>query len=204
MRNLGLILGVLAFLALVFAIVEPYRRQRLTSFLNPWADAGNTGFQAVQALTAIGSGGLFGVGLGESVQKIFYLPEAHTDMILAIIGEELGLTGILGLISLYGMIGYAGLRAAKNAVDRHSMLLAAGITSLILCQATLNFFAVLGMAPLTGRAAAVRLLRQHQPDRAAGRHGPPAERCGPAGARGAEAGGRPAARHRGRCRCRRS
>jgi cell division protein FtsW len=150
MRNLGLILGVLAFLALVFAIVEPYRRQRLTSFLNPWADAGNTGFQAVQALTAIGSGGLFGVGLGESVQKIFYLPEAHTDMILAIIGEELGLTGILGLISLYGMIGYAGLRAAKNAVDRHSMLLAAGITSLILCQATLNFFAVLGMAPLTG------------------------------------------------------
>jgi len=130
MRNLGLILGVLAFLALVFAIVEPYRRQRLTSFLNPWADAGNTGFQAVQALTAIGSGGLFGVGLGESVQKIFYLPEAHTDMILAIIGEELGLTGILGLISLYGMIGYAGLRAAKNAVDRHSMLLAAGITSL--------------------------------------------------------------------------
>jgi cell division protein FtsW len=150
MRNLGLILGVLAFLALVFAIVEPYRRQRLTSFLNPWADAGNTGFQAVQALTAIGSGGLFGVGLGESVQKIFYLPEAHTDMILAIIGEELGLTGILGLISLYGMIGYAGLRAAKNAVDRHSMLLAAGITSLILSQATLNFFAVLGMAPLTG------------------------------------------------------
>jgi cell division protein FtsW len=150
MRNLGLILGVLAFLALVFAIIEPYRRQRLTSFLNPWADAGNTGFQAVQALTAIGSGGLFGVGLGESVQKIFYLPEAHTDMILAIIGEELGLTGIIGLISLYGMIGYAGLRAAKNAVDRHSMLLAAGITSLILCQATLNFFAVLGMAPLTG------------------------------------------------------
>jgi cell division protein FtsW len=150
MRNLGLILGVLAFLALVFAILEPYRRARLTSFLNPWADAGDTGFQAVQALTAIGSGGLFGRGLGESVQKIFYLPEAHTDMILAIIGEELGLTGILGLISLYGMIGYAGLRAAKNAADRYSMLLAAGITSLILCQATLNFFAVLGMAPLTG------------------------------------------------------
>jgi cell division protein FtsW len=150
MRHLGLILGVLAFLALVFAIVEPYRRARLTSFLNPWADAGDSGFQAVQALTAIGSGGLFGKGLGESVQKIFYLPEAHTDMILAIIGEELGLAGILGLISLYGMIGYAGLRAAKNAADRYSMLLAAGITSLILCQATLNFFAVLGMAPLTG------------------------------------------------------
>src|SRR5215218_9834369 len=150
MRNLMLIGGVLVFLATVLAIAEPYRRERLFSFLDPFADAGDTGFQAVQALTAIGSGGFFGVGLGESVQKIFYLPEAHTDMILAIIGEELGLFGILGLISLYGMIGYAGLRTAKVAADRYAKLLAAGITSLILCQATLNFFAVLGMAPLTG------------------------------------------------------
>jgi cell division protein FtsW len=149
-RNLALIGGVLLFLAAVLAIAEPYRRERLFSFLDPFADAGDSGFQAVQALTAIGSGGFFGVGLGESVQKIFYLPEAHTDMILAIIGEELGLFGILGLISLYGMIGYAGLRAAKLAVDRYAKLLAAGITSLILCQATLNFFAVLGMMPLTG------------------------------------------------------
>ncbi len=77
----------------VAAIVEPYRMARLTAFLDPFSDAGDTGFQAVQALTAIGSGGLFGVGLGESVQKIFYLPEAHTDMILAIIGEELGMRG---------------------------------------------------------------------------------------------------------------
>jgi cell division protein FtsW len=149
-RNLVLIGGVLAFLATVLAIAEPYRRERLLSFLDPFADAGDSGFQAVQALTAIGSGGFFGVGLGESVQKIFYLPEAHTDMILAIIGEELGLFGILGLISLYGMIGYAGLRTAKLAADRYSKLLAAGVTSLILCQATLNFFAVLGMMPLTG------------------------------------------------------
>jgi len=150
MRNLALIGGTLAFLATVLAIAEPYRRERLFSFLDPFADAGDTGFQAVQALTAIGSGGFFGVGLGESVQKIFYLPEAHTDMILAIIGEELGLVGILGLIGLYGMIGYAGLRVAKLARDLHSKLLAAGITSLILCQATLNFFAVLGLMPLTG------------------------------------------------------
>jgi cell division protein FtsW len=149
-RNLMLIGGVLVFLATVLAIAEPYRRERLLSFLDPFADAGDSGFQAVQALTAIGSGGFFGVGLGESVQKIFYLPEAHTDMILAIIGEELGLLGILGLIGLYGMIGYAGLRVAKLARDRYSKLLAAGITSLILCQATLNFFAVLGMMPLTG------------------------------------------------------
>ena len=150
MRNLAIIGGTLAGLALLVAVAEPYRRARLTSFLDPFSDAGDTGFQAVQALTALGSGGLFGVGLGESVQKIFYLPEAHTDMILAIIGEELGLVGILAVISLYGMIAYAGLRTAKLARDLHSRLLAAGITSLILCQATLNFFAVLGMAPLTG------------------------------------------------------
>ena len=150
MRNLALIGGVLLFLATVLAIAEPYRRERLFSFLDPFADAGDSGFQAVQALTAIGHGGIFGVGLGESVQKIFYLPEAHTDMILAVIGEELGLFGIVGLIGLYGMIGYAGLRVAKLAKDRYSKLLAAGITSLILCQATLNFFAVLGLMPLTG------------------------------------------------------
>jgi cell division protein FtsW len=149
-RNIALIGGTLVFLATILAIAEPYRRERLLSFLDPFADAGDTGFQAVQALTAIGSGGFFGVGLGESVQKIFYLPEAHTDMILAIIGEELGLFGILGLIGLYGMIGYAGLRVAKLARDLYSKLLAAGITSLILCQATLNFFAVLGLMPLTG------------------------------------------------------
>jgi cell division protein FtsW len=144
------IFGTLAGLALLLAIVEPYRRERLTSFLDPFSDAGDSGFQAVQALTALGSGGFFGVGLGESVQKIFYLPEAHTDMILAIIGEELGLIGILGCIVLYGMIGYAGLRAAKLARDLHAKLVAAGVTSLILCQATLNLFAVMGMAPLTG------------------------------------------------------
>jgi cell division protein FtsW len=149
-RHLTLIAGVLAGLALIVALIEPYRRARLTTFLDPFSDAGDSGFQAVQALTAIGSGGFFGVGLGESVQKIFYLPEAHTDMVLAIIGEEVGLLGILGVIGLYGMIAYAGLRAAKLARDLHAKLLAAGITSLILCQATLNFFAVLGMAPLTG------------------------------------------------------
>ena len=150
MRYLGLIGGSLAGVALLVAMAEPYRRARLTAFLDPFSDAGDTGFQSVQALVAIGSGGFFGVGLGESVQKVFYLPEAHTDMIVAIIGEEVGVVGILGVIALYGLIGYAGLRTAKLARDRYSKLLAAGITSLILCQATLNFFAVLGLAPLTG------------------------------------------------------
>jgi cell division protein FtsW len=150
LRHLGVIAGTLLFIGLIVALAEPYRRARITSFMDPFSDAAGSGFQAVQALTAIGSGGFFGVGLGESVQKIFYLPEAHTDMILAIIGEEIGLVGILGVASLYGMVGYGGLRAAKAAGDLYSKLVAAGITSLILSQATLNFFAVLGMAPLTG------------------------------------------------------
>ena len=118
--------------------------------MHPWHDQAGAGFQTVQSMIAIGSGGFFGVGLGESVQKIFYLPEAHTDMILAIIGEELGLIGITAVAALYGMIAYAGLRAAKMAKDRYAKLLAVGITSIILCQATLNFFAVMGLAPLTG------------------------------------------------------
>jgi cell division protein FtsW len=150
MRHLGVILGVAVVLITILAIIEPYRRARLMSFADPWADAGGSGFQAVQSMIAIGSGGFFGVGLGESVQKVFYLPEAHTDMILAIIGEELGVLGITILASLYGLIGYAGFRTAKQARDRYSMLLAAGVTSLILAQACLNFFAVMGLMPLTG------------------------------------------------------
>jgi cell division protein FtsW len=150
LRQLGLIVGVGAFLVLVFAILEPYRRARLTAFMNPWADAGGSGFQSVQGQIALGSGGLFGLGPGQSVQKIFYLPEAHTDFILAVIGEELGVAGICVLLSLYGMIGYAGLRTAKAAKGAYAKLLAAGLTSLILCQALLNIYTVLGLAPLTG------------------------------------------------------
>jgi cell division protein FtsW len=150
LRQLGLIAGVGAFLVLVFAVLEPYRRARLTAFLNPWADAGGSGFQSVQGQIALGSGGLFGLGPGQSVQKIFYLPEAHTDFILAVIGEELGVAGICVLLSLYGMIGYAGLRTAKAAKGAYAKLLAAGLTSLILCQALLNIYTVLGLAPLTG------------------------------------------------------
>ena len=150
LRQLALVAAVGAFLVLVFAILEPYRRARLTAFLNPWADAGGSGFQSVQGQIALGSGGLFGLGPGQSVQKIFYLPEAHTDFILAVIGEELGVAGICVLLALYGMIGYAGLRTAKAAKGVYAKLLAAGLTSLILCQALLNIYTVLGLAPLTG------------------------------------------------------
>jgi cell division protein FtsW len=150
LRQLGLVAGAAALLIVIFALLEPYRRARLTAFLNPWDHAGTIGFQSVQGQIAIGSGGLFGVGPGQSVQKVFYLPEAHTDFILAVIGEELGLAGITGLLALYGMIGYAGLRTAKAARGAYAKLLAAGITSLILCQALLNIYTVLGLAPLTG------------------------------------------------------
>jgi cell division protein FtsW len=142
--------GAAAFLVMVYALSEPYRRARLTTFLDPWSHAGGAGFQAVQGQIALGSGGLFGRGIGQSVQKIFYLPEAHTDFILAIIGEELGVAGVMLVLFLYGLVAYAGLRVAKAAKGAYAKLLAAGITSLILSQACLNVFAVLGLAPLTG------------------------------------------------------
>ena len=107
----------------------------------------------------------------QSLQKNYFLPEAHTDFILAIIGEELGAVGVLGVLTLYGMLAYAGLRVAKRAVGRYAKLVAAGITSMIMCQAALNVFAVLGLAPLTGRPVAVHLLWIEQPRRAAGRDG---------------------------------
>jgi len=150
LRQLGLVAGVGALLVLAFALLDPERTERLTTFVNPWGDASGAGFQAVQGQIAIGSGGFFGVGPGQSVQKIFYLPEAHTDFILAVIGEELGFAGVSALLCLYGMIGYAGLRTARNAKGAYAKLLAGGLTSLILCQALLNVYAVLGLAPLTG------------------------------------------------------
>lgn len=144
------ICGVLVLLALIAGIAEPYRLARLTAFLNPDGDLAGTGYQSAQARIAIGSGGLLGVGIGESVQKIHYMPEAHTDMILAVIGEELGLVGIFGLVVLYVGVIFLGLRAAKNSRDIYARMLALGITSMLACQALLNFFAVMGMAPLTG------------------------------------------------------
>src|SRR3954465_9520121 len=142
--------GAGSLLVLLYAMSAAYRRDRLMTFLDPWAHSGNEGFQAVQGQIAIGSGGLFGRGLGNSQQKNLFLPEAHTDFILAIVGEELGVVGICGILFLYGLVAYAGLRVAKNARGTYAKLLAAGITSLFLSQAMLNVFTVLGLAPLTG------------------------------------------------------
>jgi cell division protein FtsW len=149
-RDLALIALGLGLIVLLLTVVEPYRMARLTGFLHPGADASGAGFQAAQAKIALGSGGIFGVGIGNGVQKAFYLPEAHTDMISAVIGEELGMVGIVGVVGLFSMLGYAGLRIAQQAKDNYGKLLVAGLTSLILIQATINLFAVMGLAPLTG------------------------------------------------------
>ena len=149
-RNFAILAGSAFALVALYAIARPYARARLTSFVDPWAHASGSGFQAVQGQIAIGSGGLFGVGPGQSVQKIFYLPEAQTDFILAVIAEELGVLGVSALLFLYGLIAYAGLRTAKRARSLYSALIAVGMTTLIVSQALLNVFAVLGLAPLTG------------------------------------------------------
>ncbi len=152
LRYVAMIVGGAVVAALLFILAQPYERARLLSFLHPWSSACKSGgcWQAVQGQIGIGSGGIFGVGLGRSIQKLFWLPEAQTDFILAVIGEELGTLGILALIALYGMIAYAGLRTARRAATRHTKLLASGLTSLIICQATVNIFVVLGLAPDTG------------------------------------------------------
>ena len=130
--------------------LEPYRRERILSFLDPWQDPQGAGFQSVQAMLALGSGGFFGVGLGESVQKVYYLPEASTDMIFAIIGEELGLFGAFAVLAAFVVFGYAGFNVALTCRDQFGKLLAAGITALICGQAAVNVSAVMGLAPLTG------------------------------------------------------
>jgi cell division protein FtsW len=150
LRTIAMIAGAGFAVVVLYALVRPYARARLTSFLDPWAHSAGSGFQAVQGQIAIGSGGLFGVGPGQSVQKIFYLPEAPTDFILAVIAEELGVVGVCALMFLYGLIAYAGLRTARAARSFYSALIAVGVTSLIVSQALLNTCAVLGLAPLTG------------------------------------------------------
>jgi cell division protein FtsW len=143
--------GSIAGLLGVAAVwVEPYRRARVFAFLNPWDDAQGAGFQIVQAMIGMGSGGVFGTGLGQGVQKIFYLPEAHTDMIFAIVGEELGLVGVTAVVSAFAVFTYAGLRIALRCRDPFGKRLAAGLTVLVCGQAAINLAAVMGLAPLTG------------------------------------------------------
>ena len=149
-RTLCMGLGIAAALGLAAIWLEPYRRARLFSFLNPWQDAQGSGYQIVQAITGFASGGVFGRGLGQSVAKLNFLPEAHTDMIFAIIGEELGLVGAAAVIAAYCAFAYAGLRIALACKDPFGKRLAAGLTVLVCGQAAINLAAVMGLAPLTG------------------------------------------------------
>jgi cell division protein FtsW len=147
MRLFGAMAGAAIGLVTIFAVIEPYRRERLTSFLDPWAHMGDAGYQPVQGQLALMSGGLFGNGVGTSRGTV---PGGTNDFILAVIGEELGVAGITALLFLYALIAYGGFRVTRQAHGAYAQLLAAGLTSLILCQAVLNVFAVLGLAPLTG------------------------------------------------------
>ena len=130
--------------------MEPYRRDRFLTFIDPWQDPQGAGFQTVQAVIGMGSGGITGEGLGHGVSKVFYLPEAHTDMIFAIVGEELGLIGSTLVIMAFGVFAWAGFRIALHCRDPFGKRLAAGITTLVCGQAAVNLCAVLGIAPLTG------------------------------------------------------
>jgi len=149
-RTLGTGAGIAVTLGLLAIWLEPYRRARLFSFMDPWKDPQGAGFQTVQALIGLGSGGLFGVGLGQGVTKINYLPEAHTDMIMAVIGEELGLVGVTAVIAAFAAFAYAGVRVALACKDPFGKRLAAGLVALVCGQAVINLAAVLGLAPLTG------------------------------------------------------
>ncbi len=134
----------------VMAIAAPYRARRFLAFLDPWEDPLGSGFHIIQSLLALGSGGLFGVGLGRSRQKFLYLPMQHTDFIFAIIGEELGFTGAAMVLIFYFLFAWRGLRIAIATSDAFGKLLAVGITTMIVFQAIINIGVVSGVLPITG------------------------------------------------------
>ena len=136
--------------ALLLARLEPYRWARMLSFRKPFADYHKNGYQLAQSLVGLGSGGLFGVGLGASRAKWGFLPNAHTDFIFAIIGEELGLVGALVVVLLFAAVAMFGVRTATRAPDRFGMLVASGVTVWIVAQAVINIGAVIGVLPITG------------------------------------------------------
>jgi cell division protein FtsW len=142
----GLVFG----LAAIAAWSSPYRRDRLLTFLDPWKDPTGAGLQNVQALISLGSGGIFGRGLGSGIEPLGYLPEAHTDMMFAVVGEELGLVGVTLVIMAFCAFAYAGIRLAIACRDPFAKRLAAGITALVCGQAAINMAAAVGLAPLTG------------------------------------------------------
>jgi cell division protein FtsW len=144
------ILGASAGAGLCLAIAAPYRWRRMTAFLHPFKDASNTGYQSVQATLALSHGGVLGDGLGSSIASYGYLPNAQTDFIFAVIGEETGLLGGLVLSGLFVILGLVGIRIACRAPSRYAALVAAGITAWLVGQAVINIGAVVGLLPVTG------------------------------------------------------
>lgn len=144
--------AALVAMPLLYVVVmsADYRRRRLLAFLDPWADPFGDGFQVIQSLIAVGTGGLFGRGLMGGVQKLFYLPEPHTDFIYAVIAEELGLLGATAVLVCFGIIAWRGLRIAMDAPDRFGALLAVGLTAMVTIQAFVNISVVLGLLPTKG------------------------------------------------------
>jgi cell division protein FtsW len=132
--------------------IAPYRRDRVLAFLDPWKDPQNTGFQLVQSTIAVGTGGVFGRGLAAGIQKMYYLPEPHSDFIYAVIAEELGLVGATAVLVCFALITWRGLRVAVRAPDAFGALLATGITAMIAVQAFVNISVVLGLMPTKGIA----------------------------------------------------
>lgn len=147
LASLGFV-GVIGIIAAI--ILEPYRLKRLLAFSNPWADPLDTGYHIIQSLYALGSGGLFGVGLGRSREKFLYLPEPHTDFIFAILGEELGFIGKITVILLFFLFAWRGFKVAIGAPDLYGSMLAAGLTTMIIMQALMNIAVVTASMPVTG------------------------------------------------------
>ncbi|MFN2527340.1 MAG: putative lipid II flippase FtsW [Candidatus Baltobacteraceae bacterium] len=149
-EHLTLILISTVPVVAISVLSSPYKRARILAFLDPWKDPQNTGFHIVQSLLALGSGGLFGVGLGASRAKFFYLPEQYTDFIFAVLGEELGLIGAVSVIILFLIFAYRATRIALGAPDRFGFFLALGCTALIVIQAFINIGVVTSSWPVTG------------------------------------------------------
>ncbi len=148
--HLSLMAGLSGLLGFIYVYNSKLRWERVQVFWNPWTDPDGKGFQPIQALLALGSGGLNGVGLGKSSQKLFHLPEQHTDFIFAILGEELGFIGAFTVILLFGVIAWRGYRAAMRSSDLYISFLAAGLTTMLVLQAIVNIAVVVGLMPVTG------------------------------------------------------
>lgn len=150
LSHLGSLIGLGVCGVVTAIMVEPYRMRRITAFMDPWQDPLDTGYHIIQSLYALGSGGLFGLGLGRSREKFLYLPEPHTDFIFAVLGEELGFIGTVIVIALFFLFAWRGYKIAISAPDAFGSVLAAGLTTMISLQAMMNIAVVTASMPVTG------------------------------------------------------